>query len=216
MYAPLCTILDYPIPPCRSLCESARNCEKTMKIFDFMWPENLECSKFPEDGTEELCISNNSTSKGDQGTYSTPVSILQKNDRKGGNGLVDYKQTQTGYSHRSIGFICPVQLKAPQVMGYELNVAGKVVKDCGAPCNSLFFEESDRTKLRYWISSWAAISVASCLFTVSLHLVTPTSQPKISNISRFSRSSSILRDSAIRSVRSSILLSATCLWAAHM
>lgn len=47
LYAPLCTILDFPIPPCRSLCESARNCEKVMQTFDFMWPENLECSKFP-------------------------------------------------------------------------------------------------------------------------------------------------------------------------
>jgi hypothetical protein len=45
LYAPLCTILDFPIPPCRSLCESARNCEKIMRTFDFMWPENLECTK---------------------------------------------------------------------------------------------------------------------------------------------------------------------------
>ena len=71
-------------------------------------------------------------------------------------------------------------------MGYELNVAGKIVKvseniennsaifeisrlkDCGAPCNSLFFDENERTTLRYWTSSWAAISVASCLFTVKI------------------------------------------------
>lgn len=125
LYAPLCTILDFPIPPCRSLCESARNCEKIMKTFDFMWPENLECSRFPEDGTEELCISNNSTAKSDQNSYSTPMSTLHKNDRKNNNnnlnGLMDNKNT-TGYSHRSIGFICPVQLKAPSVLGYELNV----------------------------------------------------------------------------------------------
>lgn len=139
-----------------------------MNTFNFMWPESLECARFPEDGTEELCISNNSSSKNEQNSFSTPVSILQKVDRKNNNGLVDYKNNSTGYSHRSIGFICPVQLKAPPVMGYEINVAGKVVKDCGAPCNSLFFEESDRTKLRYWISSWAALCVASCLFTVSL------------------------------------------------
>jgi frizzled 1/7 len=166
LYAPLCTILDFPIPPCRSLCESARNCETIMKTFDFMWPENLECSKFPESGTDDLCISNNATAKSDQSSaYSTPVSILNKHDRKNHNGQSDNKSV-VGFSHRSIGFICPVQLKAPPVMGYELNVAGKVVKDCGAPCNSLFFEEGDRTKLRYWISSWAALSVASCLFTV--------------------------------------------------
>lgn len=166
LYAPLCTILDFPIPPCRSLCESARNCEKIMKTFDFMWPENLECGKFPEDGTEELCISNNASAKSEQNSFSTPVSVLHKHDRKTSVGTVDYNKNATGYSHRSIGFICPVQLKAPQVMGYELNVAGKVVKDCGAPCNSLFFDENERTTLRYWTSSWAAISVASCLFTV--------------------------------------------------
>lgn len=131
-----------------------------------MWPENLECSRFPEDKTDELCISNNASTKNDQNAYSTPVSVQNKHDRKGQTGMTS---TATGYGHRSIGFICPVQLKAPAVMGYELNVAGKVVKDCGAPCNSLFLnDEADRTKLRYWISSWAAISVASCLFTVSL------------------------------------------------
>lgn len=167
LYAPLCTILDYPIPPCRSLCLSARTCEKVMNSFSFMWPENLECDRFPEDGTGELCISNNAT-KSDQNSFSTPVSVIHKTDRKQNNGLIDYKNSSTGYSHRSIGFICPAQLKAPQVMGYELNVAGKVVKDCGAPCNSLFFDEGERTKLRYWISSWAALSVASCLFTVSI------------------------------------------------
>lgn len=132
-----------------------------------MWPENLECSKFPEQSTNEICISNNSSGKSDQSSsYSTPVSILTKHGRKGQSGQNDNKSS-VGFTHRSFGFICPVQLKAPAVMGYELNVAGKVVKDCGAPCNSLFFEESDRTFLRYWISSWAALSVASCLFTVS-------------------------------------------------
>ena len=103
LYAPLCTILDYPIPPCRSLCESARNCEKIMKTFDFMWPENLECSKFPEDGTEELCISNNASTKSDQNSFSTPVSVLSKSDKKIPSAE---SKNPTGYSHRAIGFIC--------------------------------------------------------------------------------------------------------------
>lgn len=33
-----------------------------MKTFDFMWPESLECSKFPEDGKDEICISPNTSS----------------------------------------------------------------------------------------------------------------------------------------------------------
>ncbi|KAL3217108.1 hypothetical protein MRX96_032628 [Rhipicephalus microplus] len=48
MYAPVCTILEYPIPPCRSLCMSAREgCEHLMNKFGFKWPESLECDKFP-------------------------------------------------------------------------------------------------------------------------------------------------------------------------
>lgn len=31
----------------------------------------------------------------------------------------------------------------------------------------MFFPERERTVLRYWVGSWAAICVASCLFTVS-------------------------------------------------
>lgn len=57
------------------------------------------------------------------------------------------------------------------VMGYELNFAGKSSKDCGAPCNSPFFDESERTTLRYWISSWAAVTAICCLFTVSVTLL---------------------------------------------
>ncbi|KAG5678163.1 hypothetical protein PVAND_007857 [Polypedilum vanderplanki] len=60
LYTPICTILDHPIPPCRSLCESARNCEKIMNAYGFSWPEILECSKFPEDGID-ICNSFNVT-----------------------------------------------------------------------------------------------------------------------------------------------------------
>ena len=55
VYVPVCTVLETPIPPCRSLCIQARSgCEELMNRFGFEWPETLECSKFPENG---LCIS---------------------------------------------------------------------------------------------------------------------------------------------------------------
>lgn len=48
MYAPVCTILDHAIPPCRALCQAARKgCEEVMLQFDFPWPTEFECSKFP-------------------------------------------------------------------------------------------------------------------------------------------------------------------------
>jgi frizzled protein 1/7 len=58
MYAPVCTILDSAIPPCRALCLAARrNCEDVMLQFDYPWPAEFECSKFPVGGTpDELCV----------------------------------------------------------------------------------------------------------------------------------------------------------------
>lgn len=58
VYAPVCSPLDFPIPPCRALCLSARkDCECLMNQFGLRWPEKLECSKFPESVAEAVCIS---------------------------------------------------------------------------------------------------------------------------------------------------------------
>jgi frizzled protein 1/7 len=103
-----------------------------MQNFDFPWPENLECSKFPEGNGDELCISPNSSSTSSSSqsgsVYSTPTSII-KNKNRNLNGYNDYKNFNNNsiYTHRNIGFICPVQLKAPPVMGYQLTVGGKVL-----------------------------------------------------------------------------------------
>lgn len=183
IYFPVCTILDYPLPPCRNLCESARVCEDVMKRFHFYWPENFDCAKFPEAGENVLCVGGNIT------TVSTSTPALlggdgdQKDFRRGGAfnsgfggaggagaGLGSGDVSQT-VPHRDIGFVCPVQLKTPPESDYALWVGGKQFKDCGAPCHALFFTESERTVLRYWVGSWAAVCCASCLFTVLTFLI---------------------------------------------
>lgn len=66
IYAPMCTILERPIPPCRSLCQSAYNgCQKLMNHFGFRWPEIFDCAKFPE-SKEELCVGGNNTERSPQ------------------------------------------------------------------------------------------------------------------------------------------------------
>ncbi|XP_049540378.1 frizzled-like [Anopheles darlingi] len=195
LYAPVCTILTYPIPPCRSLCESARACEGIMRTFNFQWPESFECSKFPEDGGQELCVSQNKSTEtttspslapaagagggaggsgGSGSQHHTTKTVTKVVNRKTGPGIGSSSNNGglIGITHhRDLGFICPVQLKAPTLMGYQLNVGGKVTKDCGAPCNSMFFSENERTVLKYWVGSWAAVCVASCLFTVLTFLI---------------------------------------------
>uniref|UniRef100_A0A4W5NAZ1 Frizzled class receptor 1 n=1 Tax=Hucho hucho TaxID=62062 RepID=A0A4W5NAZ1_9TELE len=48
MYAPVCTVLEQALPPCRSLCERARQgCEALMNKFGFQWPDTGElCGQF--------------------------------------------------------------------------------------------------------------------------------------------------------------------------
>ena len=59
VYAPICTVINTPVPPCRSLCNSAKlGCEGLMKRFGFGWPESLKCDRFPELG-EEICLTEN-------------------------------------------------------------------------------------------------------------------------------------------------------------
>ncbi|XP_053299954.1 frizzled-7 [Pleuronectes platessa] len=66
MYAPVCTVLEEAIPPCRSLCERVKQrCEKRMNKFGFQWPDRLNCESFP-DG--QICVGqNNSPDTGGRG-----------------------------------------------------------------------------------------------------------------------------------------------------
>ncbi|XP_062618510.1 uncharacterized protein LOC134280099 [Saccostrea cucullata] len=57
VYVPVCSILSKAIPPCRSICEEARDgCEPLMRQFGFQWPASLACEKFPEN---RLCAREN-------------------------------------------------------------------------------------------------------------------------------------------------------------
>ncbi|XP_047432937.1 frizzled-7-like [Mugil cephalus] len=62
VYVPVCTVLDRPVPPCRSLCEGARGgCEGLMNRFGFQWPERLRCQNFPIHESGEICVGQNTT-----------------------------------------------------------------------------------------------------------------------------------------------------------
>lgn len=126
LYVPLCTILDHPIPPCRSLCESARLCEATMKNFRIDWPENLECSKFPEYGTGKLCVGQNNSNDNDSATKNTfyPTKVIDSDTRRRNNA--PHHSGTGGTPSRNFRFVCPLQLKTPADMGYSLKIGGSV------------------------------------------------------------------------------------------
>ncbi|KAM4612312.1 atrial natriuretic peptide-converting enzyme [Polymixia lowei] len=45
------------IPPCRSLCRrSKEKCESVLGIVGLQWPEDSDCSQFPEEGQNSTCL----------------------------------------------------------------------------------------------------------------------------------------------------------------
>ncbi|KAM4689531.1 frizzled-1 [Discoglossus pictus] len=158
MYAPVCTVLEQALPPCRSLCERARQgCEALMNKFGFQWPDTLRCEKFPVNGAGELCVGQNTSDKG------TPTPAIPEQWTSIPNSRTQYKDK----------FTCPRALKVPPYVNYHF--LGE--KDCGAPCEAgkvhglMYFSPVELRFSRIWIGIWSVLCCASTLFTVLTYLV---------------------------------------------
>lgn len=59
LYIPICKVgLGSRIPPCKSLCQSARRgCEPLLNSAHIRWPHSMNCDQFPDENSGELCIS---------------------------------------------------------------------------------------------------------------------------------------------------------------
>lgn len=171
MYVPVCTVLEDAIPPCRSLCNQARNgCEGLMNKFGFQWPESLHCEQFPISG---LCVGENNTEPVDT-TQKTPPPYDGSGGSGGGGsgggssgGRPNYSWN-TSLQHKAE---CPKQFSVPLGFEYRLKVGNNILRDCGAPCNKMFFREEKRDFARMWIGIWSCICLASTLFTVLTFLI---------------------------------------------
>ena len=102
VYAPVCTILEDPLPPCRSLCLAAQDgCEELMNKFGFQWPANLACHTFPVGGDpNRLCVGE--TEGGGEGARNSH-SVRPKNPYN--PSAID------GDIAKGMSFVCPAQLK---------------------------------------------------------------------------------------------------------
>ncbi|KAM9288146.1 LOW QUALITY PROTEIN: frizzled-1 [Cariama cristata] len=170
MYAPVCTVLEQALPPCRSLCERARQgCEALMNKFGFQWPDTLRCEKFPVHGAGELCVGQNASERG------TPTPALRpeswtSNPHRGGTGS---GPGGSGPGEPRGRFSCPRALKVPSYLNYRF--LGE--KDCGAPCEPgrlyglMYFGPEELRFSRTWIGIWSVLCCASTLFTVLTYLV---------------------------------------------
>ncbi|XP_071477297.1 frizzled-2-like [Diadema antillarum] len=151
MYAPVCTLLDSALPPCKSLCLSARTgCESLMNKFGFSWPESLSCDKFPEGG---LCFDRNRTANEHITIPTTKAPNVTR--------------PTTTSLRKDIPFTCPKELTVDSDWQYEFLGA----KNCGAPCYMHFNSSKEQNFARYWVGCWAFVCAASSLFTVLTFLI---------------------------------------------
>ncbi|MCJ8730014.1 hypothetical protein PDJAM_G00113180 [Pangasius djambal] len=160
MYAPVCTVLEQAIPPCRSLCERARQgCEALMNKFGFQWPERLRCENFPVHGAGEICVGQNTSDTGKPTSEPTPN--------------VEENFTPRPSDRLGHPFSCPLQLSVPSYLNYKFLGA----KDCGAPCEHsqphglMYFKEEEVKFGRLWVGIWSILCCLSTLFTVLTYLV---------------------------------------------
>ncbi|XP_061159826.1 frizzled-2 [Syngnathus typhle] len=157
MYAPVCTVLEKAIPPCRSICERAKQgCEALMNKFGFQWPDRLRCENFPVLGDGQICVGQNDSSTATVPPLPVPgtqgVSVVPGHDRV---------------------FRCPAALVVPPYLNYMFLEE----KDCAAPCEPargggyMFFNDKEIHFSRIWILIWSVLCCASTLFTVTTYLV---------------------------------------------
>ncbi|XP_068165916.1 frizzled-7-A-like [Antennarius striatus] len=155
LYAPVCTVLEQAIPPCRSLCERARQgCEPLMNRFGFQWPDRLHCEYFPVHGAGDICVGQNTTEV-DNPTSNSVFSLSEP------------------VSQTDLPFSCPRQLQVPTYLNYHF----LAVEDCGAPCEAskpnglMYFHEEELKLGRRWVGIWSVLCCVSTLFTVLTYLL---------------------------------------------
>ncbi|RUS91170.1 hypothetical protein EGW08_001083, partial [Elysia chlorotica] len=168
MYFPVCTVMEFAVPPCRDLClEAKEGCEDLMNTFGFPWPAAFDCQKFPL-SDEELCVGENknkSRQSGTSGSTKGPPTQVDNNNNFHNN------YPNFGAPSRDISFICPTALATDAGYDYRIRVGDDSVKNCGAPCHQLFFDDKKREFARWWIGIWSCVCLASTLFTVLTFMI---------------------------------------------
>ncbi|XP_041421041.1 frizzled-3-like isoform X3 [Xenopus laevis] len=146
LYAPVCTEYGRVTLPCRKLCQRAYNeCFKLMEMFGVPWPEEMECSRFPD------CDE----------PYPRIVDI----------GLSGEPSEETPLAvQRDYGFWCPRELKTDPELGYSFFG----VRDCSPPCPHMYFRREELSFARYFIGVISIVCLSATLFTFLTFLIDVT------------------------------------------
>ncbi|XP_033931869.1 frizzled-3a [Pseudochaenichthys georgianus] len=142
LYAPVCTEYGRMTLPCRRLCLQARSdCYKLMDMFGVSWPQEMECTRFPD------CDE----------SYPRPADLLSSSD-----------STDSPISvQRDYGFWCPRELKINPELGYSF----LGVRDCSPPCSNMYFTREELAFARYFIGVVSIVCLSATLFTFLTFLI---------------------------------------------
>ncbi|KAL3052871.1 frizzled-3a [Trematomus bernacchii] len=142
LYAPVCTEYGRMTLPCRRLCLQARSdCYKLMDMFGVSWPQEMECTRFPD------CDE----------SYPRPVDLLSSSE-----------STDSPISvQRDYGFWCPRELKINPELGYSF----LGVRDCSPPCSNMYFTREELAFARYFIGVVSIVCLSATLFTFLTFLI---------------------------------------------
>lgn len=159
VYAPVCTVLEKPIQPCRELCLSAKNgCESLMKKFGFQWPEQLDCNKFP---VTDLCVGKNSSESSSSKKSSSDVTFG-----------VSTIANEIVLSPKK----CPHVMHTTSGSHFSLPLLSGRLPECSLTCEAdnqvpMMFDGRIRRILRIWTAAWSVACFVCSLFTLVTFLV---------------------------------------------
>ncbi|XP_051951412.1 frizzled-3-like [Xyrauchen texanus] len=143
LYAPVCTEYGRVTLPCRRLCQRAKSdCYRLMEMFGVSWPEEMECSRFPE------CDE----------SYPRTIDLLPN--------TVSTEESPSSVQ-RDYGFWCPRELKIDPELGYSF----MGVRDCSPPCTNMYFRKDELIFARYFIGVTSIVCLSATLFTFLTFLI---------------------------------------------
>ncbi|XP_016091190.1 frizzled-3-like isoform X2 [Sinocyclocheilus grahami] len=143
LYTPVCTEYGHVTLPCRCLCQRAKSdCYKLMDMFGVSWPDEMECSRFPD------CDE----------SYPRVIDLLPSSD-----GMEESPSSV----QRDYGFWCPRELKIEPDLGYSF----MGVRDCSPPCPNMYFRKDELIFARYFIGVISIVCLSATLFTFLTFLI---------------------------------------------
>uniref|UniRef100_A0A8C1UXQ6 Frizzled-3 n=1 Tax=Cyprinus carpio TaxID=7962 RepID=A0A8C1UXQ6_CYPCA len=143
LYAPVCTEYGHVTLPCRRLCQRAKSdCYKLMDMFGVSWPDEMQCSRFPD------CDE----------SYPRAIDLLPSSDGT---------EESPSSVQRDYGFWCPRELKIEPDLGYSF----MSVRDCSPPCPNMYFRKDELIFARYFIGVVSIVCLSATLFTFLTFLI---------------------------------------------